>query len=112
MAAWLLSSRLSNSWHWHKQYFELPLSAEQNILLNIVALEEANEEFFVSQVQIPANQDIFNEYLSSQSWFAEYLSSRGSYQLAEIILHRVVAQDKECLGIEHPDRLTSMASLA
>ena len=70
MAPWLLSSRLSNSWHWHKQYFELPLSTEQNILLNIVALEEANGEFFVLQLEIPANQDIFHEYLNSQPWFA------------------------------------------
>ena len=110
MAAWLLSRRLLNSWH--NQYFDLPLSAEQNILLNIVALEEAIEEFSVSQVEIPANQDIFNEYLSSQSWFARYLSSRGSYQLAEIILHRVVAQKKEYFGLEHLDTLTSTADLA
>ena len=101
MAAWLLSSRLSNSWHSHKHCFELPLSAQQNILLSIVALEEANGEFFVSQVEIPANQAIFHEYLYSQSCFATYLSYIGSYQLAEIIYHRLVMQSKECFGLEH-----------
>ena len=112
MAACLLRSRLSNSWHSHKQYFELPLFAQQNILLNIVTLEEASEEFFVSQLEILANQGIFNEYLNSQFWFAKYLLSIGSYQLAETISHRVVVQMKKYFGLEHPDTLSCTASLA
>ena len=110
MAATVVSEMLSSSWR--VGHFELPLSFKQSILLHIVALEEAHEEFFVSQVDIPANQDIFIEYLTSQFWFAKFLSSSGLYQLALIIFQQVIAQEKEFLGLEHPDTLTSTAELA
>ena len=110
MAATLVNGMLLSSWR--NEHFELPLSSKQKILLHIVALEEAHEEFFVSQVEIPANQDIFDEYLTLQHWLAKFLSCRGFYQLAVIIFQRVVAQKEKCLGLEHPNTLTSMCDLA
>ncbi len=89
MAAKLVSEMLLNSWH--KAHFELPLSAKKNILLHTVALEEAYEDFFDLQGEIPLNQKIFNEYVTTQSWFAKFLSNIGSYQPAIIISQRVTA---------------------
>lgn len=77
-----------------------------------MALEEAHEDIFVSKIEIPANQDMFNEYLLSQSWFARYLLDIGSYQLPVTIYQRVVAKELDCFGLEHPDTLTSMANFA
>ena len=110
MAATLVNEMLLGSWR--NEHFELPLSFKQSILLHIIALEEAHEEFFGLQVEIVANQDIFNEFLTSQFWFAKFLSSSGLYQLAVIIFQQVVAQEEECLGPEHPDTLTSTDHLA
>ncbi len=110
MAAKLMSRMLSNSWR--KNHFDLSLSVKQNILLHIMALEEAHEEFFASNIEIPANQDIFTEYLLSQSWFVPYLIDMGSYQLAVVISQRLVAQKVDCFGLEHPSRLSSMTHLA
>ncbi len=73
---------------------------------------EAYEDFFLLHAEVPLNQKIFNEYIASQSWVGEFLLSIGSYQLAEIINHRVAAYRKKILGLERPDALSSIANLA
>ena len=80
MAAKLVSEVLLSSLR--SGYYGLLFSTKQNILLHIVALEEAYQELFVPQVEILANEGIFNEYITSQSCFAIFLSEIGSYQLA------------------------------
>ena len=110
MAATLLSGMLSNSWR--KDQFELPLSVQQNFLLHIMALEIAHEKYFSWQVEIPEPRDIHNEYRTSQFWFARFLSSIGSYQLAVILFQQVVTQEEKCFGLEHPYTLTSTGHLA
>ena len=110
MAATLVRKILLNSWQ--KQHFDLRLLAKQNILSHIMALEESYQEFFISQPYIPSNQKIFDEYTTSQIWFARFLPSTGSYHLTEIINQRLNAQNDKVLGLEHPDTLTSMANLA
>ena len=65
MAATFVSMLLSSSWRNH--HFELSLSAKQIILLHIVALEESHQGFFVSQAGVTAENDVFEEYLDSQS---------------------------------------------
>ena len=110
VAATLVKKILWKSWQ--KEHFDLPLLAAQNIPLHIIALEESYQEFFTSQPYIPSNQKIFDEYTTSQSWFARFLLSSGSYHLAAIIYRRLNAQNEKYLGLEHPSTLTSMASLA
>ncbi len=110
MAATLVTEFLVNSWQ--NQHFYLPLIAEQNILSHIMALEESYQVVFISHPYIPSNQKILDEYKTFQFWFARFLSSTGSYHLAEIINQRLNAQNEKLLGLEHPDTLTSMANLA
>ncbi|MCJ1347669.1 hypothetical protein MMC31_005897 [Peltigera leucophlebia] len=110
MAATLVTDILSNSWQ--KQHFDLPLVTKKNILSHIIALEKSYKEFFISQPYIPSTQKIFDEYTTSQCWFARFLSSTGSYHLAAVITQRLNAQNEKVLGLEHPSTLTSMADLA
>lgn len=58
MAATLVSGTLMSSWR--SNYFQLLLLTQQNILLHIVALEEAYQDLFIPPVEMPENQDIFN----------------------------------------------------
>lgn len=110
MATTLVSGMLMSSWR--SNYFQLPVPTQQNTLLHIVALEQAYQDFFIPQVEMPENQDIFNEYLNSQFWIARFLLEIGSYQLAMILLERVVTHRKECFGLEHLNTLNSMGDLA
>ena len=87
MATTLVSEKIFKSCH--NRHFDLALSAQKNIRLHTIALEEAYEDFFLLHAEIPLNQKIFNEYIDSQSWFGIFLLSIGSYQLAVIINHRV-----------------------
>ncbi len=110
IAATLVREMLVNCCY--KEQFELPLFAKQNILAHIIALEDSYEELSISLAEILLNQKFCNECTTSHSWSASFLSSVGSYHLAEILHQRVNEQNKTILGIEHPDTLTSMANLA
>ena len=110
MAAALVNGILVNSLHEGQP--ELSLSTKQNILSNIIALEEAYQEVYFSRVDIYSNQTLFDEYINIQSWFADFPFGIGSYQLAVNIYQRVAAYQKEILGLEHPDTLTSAGKLA
>ncbi len=59
MATTLVSGMLMSSWR--SNYFQLPVPTQQNTLLHIVALEQAYQDFFIPQVEMPENQDTFNE---------------------------------------------------
>lgn len=63
MAATFVKEILLNSWH--NQQFYLALSAKQNILLHIIALEESYEEFHISQTCTPSiKRDLVNTNFS------------------------------------------------
>lgn len=83
MAAALVKILLVNSWH--ENHFMLSLSTKQNILSHIMALVEAYQEVSLSQVNTSSNQAIFDEYITTQAWFARFISEIGSYQLAVTI---------------------------
>ncbi len=87
MATTLVSEKIIKSCH--NRHFDSALSAQKNFRLRTIALEEAYEDFFLLHAKIPLNQEIFNEYIASQSWVGDFLLSIGSYQLAVIINHRV-----------------------
>ncbi len=110
MAATLVTELLMDSWQ--KECFDLPLLAKLNVPSHIIGLEESHQDFFIPQASILSNHKIFDEYTTSQIWFAEYLSNTGLYHLSATINQRINAQNKKVLGIEHPDTLTSMANLA
>ena len=110
MAATLVKEILVKTWQ--KQHFNLALLAKQTILFHIIALEESNEEYLISQAYITSNQNILDEYTISQFWFARFLLDAGSYHLAEIINQRLNTQNEMILGLEHPSTLSSMANLA
>ena len=110
MAATLVSGMISNSWR--NNYFQLPLSTQQDILLHIVALQEVYRDYLIPSVEMHSNQDIFHEYIKLQDSITIFLSHRGSHQLAKILLEQIVAHNKEYLGLEHPETLTSAAVLA
>ncbi len=110
MAGALVAGILGNSWQ--KQHFDLPLLTKQDITSHIIALEESYQDFFISQPYILSSQKILDEYVISQPWFATFLLDTGSYHLAEIVNLRVNARNEKVLGLEHPDTLNSMYSLA
>ena len=110
MAATLVSGMILSSWR--NEHFQLASLSKKNILLHVVELEEAFQEFFSPLAELPANQDTFDEYLDWQFWFAKFLKESGSYQLATIILKRLVAHEKEYSGLESPHTLRSLSSLA
>ena len=111
MAATLVGGMILSSCR--NDHFQLAELSKKNILPHVVELEEAFQEFFGPQGEMPASQeDIFGEYLDWQFWFSKFLNESGSYQLATIILKRLVAHEKEYLGLEHPKTLRSMSSLA
>lgn len=93
MVATLVKEVLLNSFQ--KHYFDLPLLAQQNIPSHIIALEESYQEFFISHRSIPSNQKIFHEYIASQSWFAGFFLSTGSYHLAATLYQRLNAQNEQ-----------------
>ena len=111
MAEALVADVLKNSWQ--KENFDLLLRIKQNLKLHIIVLEENYQDFFILQPCIPSGQKALDKYISLlQPWFVKLLRDDGSYHLAEIISQRVHAQNKNVLGVEHPDTLASMVELA
>ena len=95
-----------------KQNFDLPLLTKQKIWSQIIALEESYQEFFISPLDTPPEQKIFDDCTTLQSWFAEFLWSNGSYHLVEIRMEQLKSQNENGLGNEHPDMLQSITNLA
>lgn len=90
----------------------MPLLTKQEIWSQIIALEESYQEFFISPLDTPSKQRIFDDYTTLQSWFAEFLWSNGSYHLVEIRMKQLKSQNENSLGDEHPDMLQSITNLA
>lgn len=90
----------------------MPLLTKQKIWSQIIALEGSYQEFFISPLDTPPEQKIFDDCTTLQSWFAEFLWSNGSYHLVEIRMEQLKSQNENGLRDEHPDMLQSITNLA